>query len=101
MSDYFREKETEVVKYCVYLPEKETKGCISVTKCVCPGQLKTSTMQFMRCGHPSVSITFEIAPIRIYQNRTLQAIKTIIIHSNHGARFPQSSVHITDDKLYN
>lgn len=23
MSDYFREKETEVVKYCVYLPERE------------------------------------------------------------------------------
>lgn len=41
MSDHVREKEREVVKYCVYLPEKETKGCISVTKCVCPGQLKT------------------------------------------------------------
>lgn len=41
MSDHFREKEREVVKYCVYLSEKETKGCISVTKCVCPGQLKT------------------------------------------------------------
>lgn len=37
MSDYFREKEREVVKYCVYLLEKEIKGCISVIKCVCFG----------------------------------------------------------------
>lgn len=36
----FKERERERLYFVSILPEKETKGCVSVTKCVCPWHVR-------------------------------------------------------------